>query len=154
MSGRRSPVPALLPTGGCPSSQLLHAFFYELHLFQNRPLSVLSPSGLRFLFCFASCMDFLQSLTANSLPRTSAFSVCLCRAAQMPLYTHTCRRFPSALHRAQLLTIAAFFSCKSLNQLPTVLPTSLFNSRALARFIFRMRGVVWKRHICISRGGM
>lgn len=140
-------MPALLPTGSCPSSQLLHTFLYELHLFHKRPLSVLSPRGPRFLFCFASCMDFLQSLTANSLPPTSAFSVCLSRAAQMPLYmhthtqTHTRCRFPSALRWAQLLTIAAFFSCKSCHQLPTVLPTFLFNSHSLARFVFRTRGV-------------
>lgn len=54
-SGRLPPFPrAAVPA---PSDR---TFLYQLHLCQKRPLSVLSPSGLRFLLCFASCMDFLS----------------------------------------------------------------------------------------------
>lgn len=101
-----------LPPFPAPSDR---TFLYQLHLCQKRPLSVLSPSGLRFLFCFASCMDFLSPPIANSLPPTSAFFFCLCVELRRCSYTHThsLRRccFPSALHCPQLLTIAAFFCC-------------------------------------------
>lgn len=123
-------------------------FLYQLHLCQKRPLSVLSPSGLRFLFCFTSCMDFLSPQLLIHYPRLLLFFVvvvvCACGAAQMLLHTHTLthslRRccFPSALRCPQLLTIAAFFSCtKTLYRLPAVLPTSLLNSLCSGPFCFQ-----------------
>lgn len=138
MSDRRSLVPALLPAGGCPSLQLLHAFLYEIHLFQKRLLRVLSPCGLRFLFSLASCMDFLKFLTANSLPLTSAFSVCFCRAAQMLSYIHTHTHtsplpFRSALGSA--FNHCCFLLC--FNQFPAILPASFSNSHPLACFVFQ-----------------
>lgn len=146
-------MPALLPTGGCPSSQLLHAFLYEIHLFQKCLLSVLSPCGLRFLFSLASCMDFLKSLTANSLPLTSAFSVCLCRAAQMLSYIHTHTQVAASLpHWAQLLTIAAFFS--ALTSFQPSFPLLSLTPTLWPAFFSRMRGVICKQHISISQGGM
>lgn len=90
-------------------------FLYQLHLCQKRPLSVLSPSGLRFLFCFASCMDFLSPQLLIHYPRLLLF-LCVCVALRRCSHTHSLRRccFPSALRSPQLLTIAAFFSCLKL----------------------------------------
>lgn len=151
-------MPAPLPAGDCPSSQRSH-FSLSTSSMSEAPSQRPQPQWpeISLLFCFL--YGFSQSPTANSLPRLLLFFfVCVCGAAQMLLNTHThsltryC--FPSALCCPQLLTIAAFFSCKTLFWLPAVLPTSLFNSSALAHSVFRMGGVVWNWLICISKGGM
>lgn len=76
----------------------------------------------------------------------------------MLIHTHTLTQalllpfrsaLPSAFNHCCFLLL-----CKTLDRLPAVLPTSPLNCSALAHSVSRMGGVVWKRLICTSQGGM
>lgn len=117
-----------------PGSRPSCAFPGDLQLFHQHPLHVPSPCSLRFLFCFASCMDFFVLPNYRFSAPTSAFSVCL--------LARTRGRFPSAVCWAQPLTLAVFPLVKGCSSLPF-----LFNS-----FVFWMCPVLWEWHSCISQG--
>lgn len=108
-------MPAPLPAGGCPSSRRSH-FSLSTSSMSEAPSQRPQPQWpeISLLFCFL--YGFSQSPTANSLPPTSAFFLCVCVELRRCSHTHSLRRccFPSALRSPQLLTIAAFFSCLKL----------------------------------------
>lgn len=85
-------------------------FLYQLHLCQKRPLSVLSPSGLRFLFCFASCMDFLSLQLLIHYP-DFCFFFCLCMWSCADALKHTHSLTHSLLLPFRSVLPSAFNHC-------------------------------------------